>query len=137
MGTFATTTGTCPTRVPERAHLGFDVAVAHQATYYNPLLDIPFYWLATHTHIRGSRSASCWRFVQGLNVDARSISSRGEAVTPSGSMQDRRRRARTDGRDRRTHRQPLTYTTCWLIDDVMSVFILFELAILVVLARTR
>jgi hypothetical protein len=30
--------------------LGFDVAVAHQATYYNPLLDIPFYWLATHTH---------------------------------------------------------------------------------------
>lgn len=30
--------------------MGFDVAVAHQATYYNPLLDIPFYWLATHTH---------------------------------------------------------------------------------------
>lgn len=30
--------------------LGFDVAVAHQATYYNPFLDIPFYWLATHFH---------------------------------------------------------------------------------------
>ena len=30
--------------------LGFDVAVAHQATYYNPLLDIPYYWLATHFH---------------------------------------------------------------------------------------
>jgi hypothetical protein len=29
--------------------MGFDVAVAHQATYYNPLLDIPFYWLASHT----------------------------------------------------------------------------------------
>ncbi len=29
---------------------GFDVAVAHQATYYNPLLDIPFYWIATHAH---------------------------------------------------------------------------------------
>ena len=27
-----------------------DVAVAHQASYYNPFLDIPFYWLATHTH---------------------------------------------------------------------------------------
>jgi hypothetical protein len=27
-----------------------DVAVAHQATYYNPLLDIPFYFLATRTH---------------------------------------------------------------------------------------
>ena len=30
--------------------MGFDVAVAHQATYYNPFLDIPFYWLATHVH---------------------------------------------------------------------------------------
>ena len=29
--------------------LGFDVAVAHQATYYNPFLDIPFYLLASHT----------------------------------------------------------------------------------------
>src|SRR3954451_19652220 len=29
--------------------IGFDVAVAHQATYYNPFLDIPFYLLATHT----------------------------------------------------------------------------------------
>src|ERR1700749_5321188 len=30
--------------------MGIDVAVAHQASYYNPFLDIPFYWLATHTH---------------------------------------------------------------------------------------
>jgi hypothetical protein len=29
--------------------MGIDVAVAHQASYYNPYLDIPFYWLATHT----------------------------------------------------------------------------------------
>jgi len=29
--------------------LGLDVAVAHQASYYNPLLDVPFYLLATHT----------------------------------------------------------------------------------------
>ncbi|MGH6889457.1 MAG: hypothetical protein ACREHF_09695 [Rhizomicrobium sp.] len=28
--------------------LGFDIAVAHQATYYNPFLDIPYYLLATH-----------------------------------------------------------------------------------------
>lgn len=27
--------------------LGFDVAVAHQATYFNPLIHLPFYWLAT------------------------------------------------------------------------------------------
>jgi len=30
--------------------LGFDIAVAHQATYYNPLLDTPFYLLASHLH---------------------------------------------------------------------------------------
>ncbi|MGH6871147.1 MAG: hypothetical protein ACREHE_06545 [Rhizomicrobium sp.] len=29
--------------------MGFDISVAHQATFYNPFLDIPFYWLATHT----------------------------------------------------------------------------------------
>jgi hypothetical protein len=29
--------------------MGLDVAVAHQASYYNPFLDIPYYWLATHT----------------------------------------------------------------------------------------
>ncbi|MGC3982926.1 MAG: hypothetical protein QM808_16870 [Steroidobacteraceae bacterium] len=28
--------------------LGFDIAVAHHATYYNPLPDLPFYWVATH-----------------------------------------------------------------------------------------
>jgi len=28
--------------------MAMDVAVAHQASYYNPYLDIPFYWLATH-----------------------------------------------------------------------------------------
>ena len=28
--------------------MGFDIAVAHQATYYNPTLDIPFYLLANH-----------------------------------------------------------------------------------------
>jgi hypothetical protein len=29
--------------------MGIDIAVAHQASYYNPLLDVPFYWLAVHT----------------------------------------------------------------------------------------
>ncbi|HEY2071254.1 MAG TPA: hypothetical protein VGG48_16980 [Rhizomicrobium sp.] len=29
--------------------MGIDISVAHQATFYNPSLDIPFYWLATHT----------------------------------------------------------------------------------------
>ncbi len=29
--------------------MGIDVAVAHQGSYYNPLSDVPFYWLAVHT----------------------------------------------------------------------------------------
>ncbi|MDE2112400.1 MAG: hypothetical protein KGJ79_14745 [Alphaproteobacteria bacterium] len=29
--------------------LGIDVLVAHQASYYNPMMDVPFYWLAVHT----------------------------------------------------------------------------------------
>ena len=46
--------------------LGLDVAVAHQASYYNPFLDIPFYWLATHTH---SWVALCvLGGVQGANI---------------------------------------------------------------------
>ena len=31
--------------------MGFDVVVAHQASYYNPFLDIPFYELATKTPV--------------------------------------------------------------------------------------
>src|SRR5215467_3001495 len=46
--------------------MGFDVAVAHQATYYNPLLDIPFYWLATHTH--SWLALGVLGAVQGANV---------------------------------------------------------------------
>jgi hypothetical protein len=46
--------------------MGFDVAVAHQATYYNPMLDIPFYWLATHT--RSWFALAVLGAVQGSNV---------------------------------------------------------------------
>jgi hypothetical protein len=46
--------------------LGFDVAVAHQASYYNPFLDIPYYWLATHTHSWVALAAL--GAVQGANI---------------------------------------------------------------------
>ena len=46
--------------------LGFDVAVAHQATYYNPLLDTPFYLLATH--VRAWLALGILGAVQGANV---------------------------------------------------------------------
>jgi len=42
--------------------MALDVVVAHQASYYNPYLDLPFYWLATHTRAwiaLGVLGASC------------------------------------------------------------------------------
>ena len=46
--------------------LGFDMAVAHQATYFNPLIHVPFYLLAT----LGSSWAALFYLgvLQGLNV---------------------------------------------------------------------
>jgi hypothetical protein len=46
--------------------LGFDVAVAHQATFYNPTIDIPFYLLATHVH--AWMALLVMGAVQGANV---------------------------------------------------------------------
>jgi hypothetical protein len=46
--------------------IGIDIAVAHQATFYNPFLDIPFYLLATHTH--SWFALGVLAAVQGLNV---------------------------------------------------------------------
>src|ERR1700748_2524548 len=46
--------------------MGIDVVVAHQASYYNPFLDIPFYLLATHTP--SWVSLGVLGAVQGANV---------------------------------------------------------------------
>jgi hypothetical protein len=46
--------------------MGIDVAVAHQASYYNPYLDVPFYWLATHT--RAWIALAVLGAVQGANI---------------------------------------------------------------------
>src|SRR6202012_963616 len=46
--------------------IGIDVAVAHQASYYNPFLDIPYYWLATHT--RAWIALAVLGAAQGANV---------------------------------------------------------------------
>ena len=46
--------------------MGIDVVVAHQASYYNPYLDVPFYWLATHT--RAWIALAVLGAVQGANM---------------------------------------------------------------------
>ncbi|MEO8300198.1 MAG: hypothetical protein ABI608_00315 [Rhizomicrobium sp.] len=46
--------------------MAMDVVVAHQASYYNPYLDLPFYWLATHT--RAWIALGVMGAVQGANI---------------------------------------------------------------------
>src|ERR1700743_2622443 len=46
--------------------MAVDVAVAHQASYYNAFLDLPFYLLATHTH--AWIALGMLGMVQGFNV---------------------------------------------------------------------
>jgi len=46
--------------------MAMDVVVAHQASYYNPYLDLPFYWLATHT--RAWIALGVLGAVQGANL---------------------------------------------------------------------
>jgi hypothetical protein len=104
--------------------LGFDVAVAHQATYYNPFLDVPFYWLATHTH--SWFALAVMGAVQGANVVplyilARQMLTLDEHKLAAGGLA----LLGTTG--------ALTvslYGTTYY-DNVMSVFVLTSLAILV------
>src|ERR1700755_2586632 len=46
--------------------MAIDVAVAHQASYYNPYLDIPFYWLGTHR--RAWIALAALGAAQGANI---------------------------------------------------------------------
>lgn len=46
--------------------MDINIAVAHQATYYNPFLDIPFYVLATHLH--AWMALGVLGLVQGANI---------------------------------------------------------------------
>ena len=115
-----------PLRLLQRPH-GLDVAVAHQASYYNPFLDIPFYWLATHTH--AWFALGVLGAVQGANVVPLYLM----AVRATGL------------RHRRTARSARRRWRCWAMtgaltltmfgttyyDNVMSVFMLSGLAILV------
>jgi hypothetical protein len=46
--------------------LGFDIAVAHHATYFNPLIHVPFYWLATTASVW--LALFCAGAMHGLNI---------------------------------------------------------------------
>ena len=105
--------------------LGFDVAVAHQASYYNPLLDIPFYWLATHT--RSWIAVAILGAAQGSNIVPLYLIGRegfrvAEAKLTAGAL------ALVSMFGALT----LTEFGSTYYDDVMSVFVFSGLAILIV-----
>jgi len=104
--------------------LGLDVAVAHQATYYNPFLDLPFYLLATHTQawfalgvlgaVQGSNIVPLYAIARSLLVvpHRRLAAAILACVCMTGSLTIR-----------------LAGTTYY--DNVMSVFVLTALALIV------
>ncbi len=104
--------------------MNIDIAVAHIATYYNPLVDVPYYWLAVHTpawFALGTMGA-----VQGANVVPLYIIARSTFTFPDSKLAAAALAAlgMTGGLT-----VGLAGTTYY--DNVMSVFTLSSLAILV------
>ena len=105
--------------------MGFDVAVAHQATFYNPFLDIPFYLLATHTHswfalgvlgaVQGSNVVPIYLIARAVVVSEykRIIAAVAALLALTGSL-------------------TVSLAGATYYDNVMSVFVLMGLALIVV-----
>ena len=109
--------------------MGFDVAVAHQATYYNPTLDVPYYWLATHTtswFALGALGA-----VQGSNVVPLYVMAR-----QSLRIADNKLAAALLALLGLSGALTLSLFGTTYYDNVMSVFLLSALALLIARRRT-
>jgi hypothetical protein len=106
------------------SRLGFDVAVAHQATYYNPLLDTPFYFLATH--LKAWLALGILGAVQGANVVPLYLLARSTLLAEP-------RRLIAAGVALLSMTGSLTYYLAGstYYDNVMSVFVLSGLALVV------
>jgi hypothetical protein len=108
--------------------MGIDVAVAHQASYYNPYLDIPFYWLATHT--RAWVALGILGAVQGANIIPLYLMAR-TALRVNASGSDIKLMAGALSLLGLVGALTLTEFGTTYYDNVMSVFVLSGLAILV------
>ena len=105
--------------------LGFDVAVAHQASWYNPFLDIPFYLLATHT--RSWFALAVLGGAQGANIVPLYLIAR-EGL----NLADRKLAAGALALLGEFGALTLTEFGSTYYDNVMSVFVFTGLAILIV-----
>lgn len=106
-----------------------DVVVAHQASYYNPFLDIPFYWLAVHTH--AWIALGVLGAVQGANVVPLYLIAR-EGLC----IADRQMGAGALALLGQAGALTLSMFGTTYYDNVMSVFVLSGLAILVLNRET-
>src|SRR5438045_5055349 len=108
--------------------MGIDVAVAHQASYYNPYLDLPFYWLATHT--RAWIALSVLGAAQGANIVPLYLMAR-TALRVKAAGSDIKIMAGALSLLGLVGALTLTEFGTTYYDNVMSVFVLAGLAILV------
>jgi hypothetical protein len=109
--------------------MAIDVAVAHQASYYNPYLDIPFYWLATHT--RAWIALGVLGAAQGANMVPLYLMARA-GLRVDAPASDIKIMAGALSLLAMVGALTLTEFGTTYYDNVMSVFVLSGLAILVV-----
>ncbi|MGD0866831.1 MAG: hypothetical protein ABSA49_14885 [Rhizomicrobium sp.] len=105
--------------------MGLDVAVAHQATFYNPFLDIPFYLLATHAH--SWFALGVLGAVQGSNVVPIYLIARAAVVS-----EYKRIIAAVAALLALTGSLTVSLAGATYYDNVMSVFVLMGLALIIV-----
>src|ERR1700743_1972336 len=108
--------------------MAIDVAVAHQASYYNPYLDVPFYWLATHT--RAWIALAGLGAAQGANIVPLYLMSR-SALKVNAPSSDIKIMAGALSLLGMVGALTLTEFGTTYYDNVMSVFVLSGIALLV------
>src|ERR1700755_2873119 len=113
--------------------MGMDVAVAHQASYYNPYLDIPFYLVATHT--RAWIALALLGAAQGANIIPLYLIGR-SALRFNITASDTKFMAGALALLGLVGALTLTEFGTTYYDNVMSVFVLAGLAILVLHRET-
>lgn len=105
--------------------LNVDIAVAHQGSYYNPLSDVPFYWLAVHT--------TSWFAIAVLGLfQAANIIPMYLIARSSLKLADKELAAGTLAFFGMTGGMTLTLYGTHYYDNVLSLFTLTGLAILIV-----
>ncbi len=113
--------------------MGMDVVVAHQATYYNPYLDLPFYWLATHA--RAWIALGVLGAVQGANIVPLYLMAR-RVLRVDASSADIKIMAGALALLGTVGALTLTEFGTTYYDNVMSLFVLTGLALLVLNRET-